>query len=358
MRVTINIIIPVYNTPLDKLQRCVDSINAQTYQCYEVILIDDGSDKSCAEYLDSISMCNRKLKVIHKKNEGSAVARNVGVLNAQYDYAMFVDSDDFIMPYVLEEAVELIETYSPDMIVGLTNKYVGNDDSILNTEIDKNVSHMIIESDKQKENYISHILGYTSDILDFSVGYLSDGPCAKICKVKLLREALFSEESFWNDDTIWNIKYTKFCQKIVITKNIWYAYIINPCSKTRKFREHCVEEFKYRTNQELELMLMTWPNCLNGIYIRIFRDTHILCSTYLFHDQNRDTFSEKLSKYKEAVHTDAYQTMLKNISFKCEKRTKQRIVKELVRFFSLHGLDVLSYVIWKINVNLSRGGVG
>ena len=72
----ITIIIPVYNTPCKDLERLINSINGQTINEYEIIFVDDGSEKDCADYLDMLEKNNRNYVVIHKEHAGVSAASN------------------------------------------------------------------------------------------------------------------------------------------------------------------------------------------------------------------------------------------------------------------------------------------
>ena len=91
----ISIIVPVYKVE-KYLNRCLDSIIAQTFSAWECILVDDGSpDKSgiiCDEYVARDS----RFVVIHQENAGVSFARNAGLDIAQGEYICFVDSDDWV----------------------------------------------------------------------------------------------------------------------------------------------------------------------------------------------------------------------------------------------------------------------
>ena len=97
----ISILVPVYNVE-KYLHRCIDSILAQTYTDYEVILVNDGSTDRSGAICDAYAAEHRCIRVIHQKNGGVAQARNVLVSAAQGDYITFVDSDDSIEPIYLE----------------------------------------------------------------------------------------------------------------------------------------------------------------------------------------------------------------------------------------------------------------
>lgn len=97
----ISIIVPVYNVEL-YLNRCINSILAQTFIDYELILIDDGSTDSSSQICDKYAEQNSKIKVIHKKNGGLASARNIGIKKSNGKYIVFCDSDDYVSPFWCE----------------------------------------------------------------------------------------------------------------------------------------------------------------------------------------------------------------------------------------------------------------
>lgn len=90
----ISIIVPVYKVE-NYLHQCVDSILAQTYANFELILVDDGSPDSCPRICDEYAQKDSRIKVVHKDNGGLSDARNFGIEAATGDYFTFVDSDDY-----------------------------------------------------------------------------------------------------------------------------------------------------------------------------------------------------------------------------------------------------------------------
>lgn len=89
-----SVIIPVYNVE-KYLNECVDSILSQTFEDFEVILVDDGSKDGSGKICDEYAAKDARVKVIHKENGGQSTARNRGVAEAVGEYAVFIDSDDF-----------------------------------------------------------------------------------------------------------------------------------------------------------------------------------------------------------------------------------------------------------------------
>ena len=99
----VSIIIPVYNVE-KYIRRCLDSVLAQTLAGFECILVDDRSPDKCPEICDSYAKKDARVKVIHKKqNEGLPQARKTGFENSSGEYIIFIDSDDWIEPDMIEK---------------------------------------------------------------------------------------------------------------------------------------------------------------------------------------------------------------------------------------------------------------
>lgn len=111
----ISVIVPVYNVEI-YLHRCVDSIINQTYKNLEIILVNDGSRDGSGEICDDYISRDSRIKVIHKKNEGSSCARNAGLDIATGDYISFVDSDDYINPSMLELMLNKMLEFNLDIV--------------------------------------------------------------------------------------------------------------------------------------------------------------------------------------------------------------------------------------------------
>lgn len=111
----ISVIIPVYNVE-EYLRECIDSVLSQTYENYEIILVDDGSTDSSGKICDEYAEKNDKISVIHKQNGGLSDARNKGLSVANGEYIYFLDSDDYIVAEAFEELVSVIKNDNSDFV--------------------------------------------------------------------------------------------------------------------------------------------------------------------------------------------------------------------------------------------------
>lgn len=105
MAVKFSIIIPVYNVEAF-LDECVESVINQTFDNFEIILVDDGSTDSSGKICDNWAEMSDKIKVVHQTNGGLSKARNVGIRKAQGEYLIFLDSDDFWRDATVLETID------------------------------------------------------------------------------------------------------------------------------------------------------------------------------------------------------------------------------------------------------------
>lgn len=101
----ISVIVPVYKVE-KYLHECVDSILAQTFSDFELILVDDGSPDNCGAICDEYAAKDSRVRVIHQENQGLSGARNSGIDIAEGEYITFIDSDDFVDARYLEILME------------------------------------------------------------------------------------------------------------------------------------------------------------------------------------------------------------------------------------------------------------
>ena len=213
MNPVISIIIPVYN--VEKwLNKCIDSILSQSYENFEVILVNDGSTDKSGDICDKYSKGDNRIKVFHNKNKGLSYSRNFGVKNSNGKYVMFVDSDDFISDInIIDKFINILEKDKSDFIYTSYCRF--NDENeeeiteILPIDINNNhikgksgieILSMLIE----KNNY--HHAAYL-----------------KICNRKFLIENnLLFKEGIYHEDAEWSPKLFYYAKRISIYNEPYY----------------------------------------------------------------------------------------------------------------------------------------
>ena len=119
---TVSIIVPIYKVE-DYIRECIDSILAQTYPDFELILVDDGSPDSCGRICDDYAKRDNRIKVVHKVNGGLTSARNAGLEVAKGEWIMHVDGDDWIESDMIESLIEAAQATGADLVFGDFTKY-------------------------------------------------------------------------------------------------------------------------------------------------------------------------------------------------------------------------------------------
>lgn len=116
IRPKISVVIPVYNVK-DFLTECVESVLVQTFENFEILLIDDGSTDGSKKLIDELIKKDERIRVFHKENGGLSSARNVGIRKSEGEFLAFVDSDDSVKPSFLKELYESIKEDNSDVSV-------------------------------------------------------------------------------------------------------------------------------------------------------------------------------------------------------------------------------------------------
>lgn len=124
----ISIIIPVYNSE-EYIERCLNSVIAQSYKDWECIIVDDGSTDRSFSILESWAKRESRFNVLRQANAGAGIARNAGIEQAKGEYLVFVDSDDIIAPDYLEHL-----SHHTEDIVFIDIDAVSESGKILRTE--------------------------------------------------------------------------------------------------------------------------------------------------------------------------------------------------------------------------------
>ena len=203
-----SIIVPIYNVE-PYLEQCIESVLAQDYQNYELILVDDGSpDNSidiCAKYAKQYS----NIVFIHKINGGVSDARNAGIQIARGEYLMFLDSDDYWEgTTILSDLQNIITENNPDVIFNYMSSVYP----------DKIVNHYI--------NRDKLIGSFKEDFQDlYQDGIYLGFPFTKIMKRELiLKNQLFFIKGRTFEDVIWSFSLVKHIKDYAIYRNCFYMY--------------------------------------------------------------------------------------------------------------------------------------
>jgi glycosyltransferase involved in cell wall biosynthesis len=328
----ISIIVPVYNVK-KYLNKCLDSILYQTYQNFELLLIDDGSTDGSSEICDLYLKKDSRINVIHKKNEGVSVARNIGIQVAKGKYIQFVDSDDFLDENMTDYLMKEIDTNNSLTICNIELYYKDK----------KNCRNLITISDEKKRYTIKEYL--TIFVLKYKISPFIGSPCNKIFKKDILlnNKIKFKENQIFAEDFMFNIEYLYHVSDITVIKEPLYFYRIDTENSLTKD----LKPAKY------------WWNNYKNLYIKyknifyfydLMEDNNLkilLFVEFAVRDCIRKSFR---SKYKVSFHNK-----IQSIIDICEDSLTQEtmslfeckdIYMKVIRFFSKYKLyNILGFLL-------------
>jgi glycosyltransferase involved in cell wall biosynthesis len=235
----ISIIVPVYKVE-QYLKRCVNSILAQTYKDFELILVNDGTPDNCGVICDYFAEQDKRIRVVHKENGGLSSARNAGIEVAEGEYIGFVDSDDWITNDMFEYLLNLIEEYDCD--VSSVSYVLSKGEEYLKQskiEVKCYVGNEILR------NYLFE--GMSKRIADFPVWN-------KLYKRHLFNEIRFPQGQLY-EDIATNFMLLQRANKYVRSNKISYFYFQDGASITRRGFQNKDLEILIVGDQMMELAL-------------------------------------------------------------------------------------------------------
>lgn len=244
----ISVIVPVYNVE-KYLKRCIDSILNQTYKNLEIILIDDGSTDNSLEICEIYKKKDERIILIHKKNSGLGLTRNVGMENSTGKYIMFVDSDDYL-------DTNMIENLYNDLIKNKADTCIGGFKRVFDKSTDvyeNKYAGRIFEGHDTTNIVLAKMLGKNSQIDD----HIEMSAWKTLFSKNIIEENNIkfpSEREFISEDIIFNTEYFPNAQRVYMSSNIGYNYCDNSNSLTTKYnpnrfvlQKKLFEELKLRT---------------------------------------------------------------------------------------------------------------
>ena len=206
MNKKISVIIPVYNTNPEFLQKAINSVLNQTYKNIEVIIVNDGStDNNTLNFLKTLD--NKNINIINQENKGAGGARNTGINSATGDYIGFLDADDWLDKNFYEVLLNLCENNDADIACGMLTRAT--------------------KFRKIKMEYFKD--GIYSNFSD-KMGNISNGSvCSKLFRKSLFENVRFIEHIYWEDNPVL-VELLLKSNKVAFTTKVRYLYRKNTSS--------------------------------------------------------------------------------------------------------------------------------
>lgn len=272
----ISVIVPVYKVE-QYLPRCIDSILAQTFTDFELLLIDDGSPDNSGKICDEYAKKDERIRVFHKENGGVSSARNLGLDKARGEWIAFVDSDDILFPDSL---------------------------SIYNKEATSNVCDLYIygfticfSQDKslQKESGVEYISD-SIEVIKSLLRYKRQPTLwNKLYKASLIGKLRFDSSLKVGEDMIFNIKYISQCNCIKTCNDIVYCYRINQSSTMQQKGLAC------QYDKMIAAMHSIFDEKSGGVYKEELATFEIISIFHPYYNESINIPKTKIKRIRELI---------------------------------------------------------
>ena len=312
------IIVPIYNAE-KYINKCIDSILAQTYKNIEIILVNDGSTDNSLEICKEYKKKDKRIKVFNQKNSGVSQARNKGIDNATGELIIFVDSDDWIDADMIEQLEKVYERFKPDLI---NYKIYGR------------------KKEYQDKQYLTKE-DSLEKIIDMIRKEQLNSPVDKVYKLEHIKKynIKFTDKIEIGEDLLFNFDYIKNINTLYIFEKELYHVeeIVNMNSLTKKYIYNKYEQLIYVNNTMIKWAKEIENNDLNEAlkYIRLKNISS--CFISLFH---KDCKLDRKSKIKYIIKVKA-----KNKRIVLKNSKKIYFLGSIVYTYSI---PCILYYIYKI----------
>ena len=281
--IKLSVIIPVYNCE-KYLSNCIDSLVANFVEGMEVILVDDGSRDSSGDICDIYARNYNYIKVIHQKNSGVSVARNRGILAAEGEFLMFVDSDDYMEEMAISSMLSKMIPGVDLVATGIKYWFDYNDNykvyNLPNADIDMKVE-------------VNSYFVTLNDNRFFSAIY------SKVYRTDIIKENNIkfpTEYSIW-EDSAFVYTYLSHCEKIRCLDMAVYVYRQTLGeSLVKKANENAVEALIYRYTASKYLIEILSSENLN-LYFSSLKYWLYQSFRQLYRCKNKLTYRQIVEKY-------------------------------------------------------------
>ena len=277
----ISIIVPVYKVE-KYLCECVDSILAQTYENFELILVDDGSPDNSGKICDKYAEKDKRIKVIHKENAGVSSARNTGLDNANGEYITFIDSDDIVDKKYLELMQQKLAETNSDMCFCHFDRF-----DEMGPKENKEYIPEYLEVDFQKPEFVNFASAFFN---------LKKNVFGSSCRVLYRSTAInvrFNTSLIFCEDLVFILNVLLNASSFCSIDNVLYHYRTNMSSALNNYKKNFLSN-QLALKKEITLVLNNFDGKQTAEVIRPY---FALQCYYLF--SNEIKFRKSNFDYKE-----------------------------------------------------------
>lgn len=305
----VSIIVPVYNA-LPYLTQCLDSILAQHFKDFQLILIDDGSTDGSGAVCEAYKQKDERICVIHQENQGVSMARNEGLHWARGKYVMFIDPDDWIEESLLEQMNELACKEDLDWVIWSLEICIFDETQHLLEKRKVQAKPGIYQNANECRKTLRDLMQWDDLLLGV--------PWNKFYRREIIEAFhLRFPPLRRRQDIVFNLKYYSYVKRMALTSTIYSYYRVIDRGYEHKAGKDslAIAEVIYQTFQEL---LSAWGSYQGES--RAWVEYHYLCDvlrslSYCHYPQWHYTWREKYTYIQQTLRTEGIQQVLQQMKW-------------------------------------------
>lgn len=306
----ITIIIPIYNAE-KYLGKTIESVLSQTYNRWELILVDDGATDETPRICKNYEQKDKRIRYIKQKKSGVSVARNKGLENANGEFICFIDADDYIEENMLELYIKVYEEYKYDLIVSgyfsevHINKKIRSDKVYIKNKGYKNI-------DELKEDFV---LLWDKHLLYNIWNKLYKKEIIKKYNIKFPKEN-------WGEDIQFNREYLLRINTIYNMENCLYHYIRGRSETITGKYTKGLYDIRLKEDKEFREYFEKFgieKEKYNEFCARRHLERTLGCVENIFNSKCEMTINEKYKEIERIINDDTTRKYLKEIKPKSKK---------------------------------------
>lgn len=295
MRPMISVIVPIYNGE-KTLTRCLDSILSQTYNDFEVVLVNDGSTDGSMNLCEEYAQKDSRIRIFNQTNKGVSAARNLGIRNSEGEFLTFVDCDDWIEPEMLSRMYDIMDSNDVDIVYLNFYYEYGNSNHIGALSPyplrKKDISSYPLAILLPEASVYYNQIRQDHDILGAAWG--------KLLKKSILENKIwFNEKLTVAEDCLFYLECFVKSRDVYIDSTPVYHYVVSVDSANHKIRHNVVKE-----NENFYHYYAEFSKNLSAPYAEMFcnlvkyRCYVYLITRYIGHVSNNNSF---VNRYRELL---------------------------------------------------------
>lgn len=313
MKCVVSVIVPVFNIQKEYLDICIESILNQSIKEIEIFIIDDGSEKSCADLCDTYKSRDERVRIIHQQNQGVSVCRNLGIEKSSGEWIAFIDGDDWVECDYLERLVKKGMAKNADII--LCDCYI---------EYNRRREKVNFFSNKELN---SNICGKDRFILQFLCPkILHDGnsvtdsgaPWAKLYNSNFIKNKtlLFDTRLRRMQDNIFNLYAYEKASCIYYFSAPLYHYRKNISSGFQRYNPQIIEIYQRVFTEILSYIKDYKKNNYfkEAFYYKVFFSIYVILKTDFIKKENMQTFRQQKIRLNILLDSQYYFEAIQNIN--------------------------------------------